>query len=347
MWLKNSWYVAAFSKEVGQGGLLARTLLGTKVVLYRQSNGNVAALEDSCPHRRLPLSFGTVADDQLICGYHGMAFGADGKCTSIPGQERIPPAACVRSFQIMEKGGLIWIWQGEEALAERVPTPDIGRLDHPEWVPSEGYCHLEADYRLLNDNLLDLSHVTFVHGGTIGNAAVAQSPIKVSEKDNVVSVHRDVVGAMAPPFYAYVGKYTKPIHRWHTVNYHAPSTCIIEVGCEPMEQGDGLGRIEGVIFHLVTPETEHSCHYFWAFSRKFRLEEAELTGYIRDAVDTTHNEDKVVVELQQASLTPEQLENPVNLAIIVDSGPIRGRRVLGEMVRNEASARTQSGSSAA
>jgi phenylpropionate dioxygenase-like ring-hydroxylating dioxygenase large terminal subunit len=293
MWSKNAWYVAAFSKEVGQGqSLLARTYLGTKVVLYRQSNGKVAALEDSCPHRRLPLSFGTVKNDQLTCGYHGMTFGADGKCTSIPGQERIPPSACVRSFSIMEKDSLIWIWLGDEALAEKTPTPDIGRLDDPEWVPSEGYCHLKADYRLLNDNLLDLSHVTFVHGGTIGNAAVAQSPIKVSEKDDVISVHRDVVGAMAPPFYAYVGKYTKPIHRWHTVNYHAPSICIIEVGCEPMEQGDGLGRIEGVIFHLVTPETERTSHYFWAFSRKFRQEEAELTGYIRNAVDTTHTRTK-------------------------------------------------------
>lgn len=116
MWMKNAWYVAAFSKEV-HTNLLARTFLGTRVVLYRQEDGQVAALEDSCAHRRLPLSFGHVENDRLVCGYHGMSFGADGKCTGIPGQERIPPAARVRAFPIQERHDLIWIWLGDPALA--------------------------------------------------------------------------------------------------------------------------------------------------------------------------------------------------------------------------------------
>ncbi|WP_296555818.1 aromatic ring-hydroxylating dioxygenase subunit alpha [Pigmentiphaga sp.] len=337
MWMKNAWYVAAFSKEV-HTNLLARTFLGTRVVLYRQEDGQVAALEDSCAHRRLPLSFGHVENDRLVCGYHGMSFGADGKCTGIPGQERIPPAARVRAFPIQERHDLIWIWLGDPALAGQSSPPDAGRMKHPDWVPSAGYCHLEADYRLLNDNLLDLSHVAFVHGRTIGNTAVAQSPIKVSQQGNVVSVHRDVVGAHAPPFYAHLGGFRQPIHRWHTVNYHAPSTCIIEVGCEAMQPGDGLGRIEGVVMHLITPETEDSSHYFWAFIRRFRQDEPALTEYIRQAIDATHTEDKVVVELQHAALTAPQRENPVNLAIVVDSGPLRGRRLLEELIQQEPSA---------
>jgi vanillate O-demethylase monooxygenase subunit len=337
MWPNNAWYVAAFSKEVGQG-ILARTLLGFKVALFRLSDGSIAALEDSCPHRRLPLSFGRAAGDRLVCGYHGMAFGADGKCLDIPGQDRIPAAASVRAFPIMEKDGLVWFWPGDPELAAQTATPDVSRMGKPGWVPAEGYCHLHADYRLLNDNLLDLSHVTFVHGATIGNSAVVQSPVKVTHDSEHVSVHRDVVGALAPPFYAYVGRFTQPIHRWHTVNYYPPSTCLIEVGCQALEEGDGLGRIEGVVMHLVTPETETTTHYFWAMVRNFRQDEAELTSYIRNAVDKTHNEDVVVLNLLQTALTPEQFEDPVKVALAVDSGPIHGRRLLEQMMQKEQAA---------
>lgn len=203
-------------------------------------------------------------------------------------------------------------------------------------MPSEGYCHLEADYRLLVDNLLDLSHVAFVHGRTIGNTAVAESPIKVSQEGGVVRVHRDVVGAMAPPFYQHLGQFEKPIHRWHTVNYHAPSACLIDIGCDALEAGDGQGRIEGCVMHFMTPETDSTTHYFWAFVRNFRQQDLALTEYIRRAVDATHGEDKEVIELHHAALTPEQREDPIDVAIIVDGGPVRARRVLAEMVQADA-----------
>ncbi len=334
MWVRNAWYVAAFAREV-QGKLLARTFLGTKVVLYRRSDGGVVALEDKCAHRMMPLSFGYLEDDKVVCGYHGMAFEASGQCVRIPGQARIPAAACVRAFPLVEKHALVWIWLGEKDLADESLIPDCTRMNHPDWVPSEGYSHLKADYRLLNDNLLDLSHVAFVHSRTIGNAAVAEAPIKVTQSNGVVSVHRDVVGAMAPPLFALLGRFTKPVHRWHTVNYHPPSTCIIEIGCKALEAGDGLGSMEGVVMHLVTPESEHASHYFWAFIRKFRQDEPALTAYIRDAIDATHTEDKVVVELQHEALTAEQRNNPVGLPIIVDGGPLRGRELLDAMIRAE------------
>lgn len=337
MWIRNAWYVAAFSKEL-PSGLLSRTILGVKVVFYRRQDGAVTALEDKCSHRRLPLSFGYQQGDNLVCGYHGLVFAPDGKCVAIPGQQRIPPAACVRTFAVEEANGLIWIWMGEAQSADLSLLPDVSRMGDPEWVPSEGYCHLEADYRLLVDNLLDLSHVAFVHGRTIGNTAVAESPIKVSQEGTVVSVHRDVVGAMAPPFYQHLGEFQKPIHRWHTVNYYAPAACIIEIGCEALEEGDGQGRIEGCVMHLMTPETETTTHYFWAFVRHFRQQDLALTEYIKRAITTTHGEDKVVVELQHANLTPEQRDNPIDVAIIVDGGPVRARRVLAEMI--EADART-------
>lgn len=334
MWPHNAWYVAAFASEVEQK-MLPRKLLGTAVVLYRRSDDVVAALEDRCAHRRLPLSFGFIEHDQVVCGYHGLAFNSEGRCTRVPGQENIPPAACVRAFPVVERHRLIWIWMGDPTLADADLIPDLWRLNDPEWIPSEGYHHLNADYRLLNDNLLDLSHVAFVHGRTIGNSAVAESPIQVNQKDQVVSVHRDVVGAMAPPFYTYLGQYSKPIHRWHTVNYHAPSICVIEVGCKPLEGDDGVGEIRGCVMHLATPETEDTTHYFWAFIRNFRQTDEFLTTYIRNAVGATHGEDKVVIELQQSVLDANERANPVNVAIAVDGGPIRGRRVLESMIKSE------------
>jgi phenylpropionate dioxygenase-like ring-hydroxylating dioxygenase large terminal subunit len=334
MWVKNSWYVAALSGEV-QGKLLARTILGTPVVMYRRSDDAVVALEDRCAHRRLPLSFGFLENDNVVCGYHGMTFDDTGKCIRVPGQEKIPAGAGVRSFPVMERHNVVWIWVGKRELADSSSVPDLDRLAHPDWIASKGYTLLHSDYRLLNDNLLDLSHVAFVHGKTIGNAAVAEAPIAVTQNGNVVSVHRDIVGAMAPPFYTHLGKFRRPIHRWHTVNYHPPSICVIDVGCRPLEDGDGIGTIVGCVMHLATPETEKSTHYFWAFVRNFRQDDASLTTYIAQAVGATHDEDKVVVELQHSVPAPAQRDNPVALAIAVDGGPIRGRRVLERLIAAE------------
>jgi phenylpropionate dioxygenase-like ring-hydroxylating dioxygenase large terminal subunit len=334
MWPLNCWYVAGFADEV-QNKLLARTYLGTKVVLYRRMDGAVTALADRCPHRMMPLSFGYLENDNLTCGYHGMSFDASGKCVRIPGQEKIPGAACVRAFPVAEKDKLVWIWMGDAAQADPALIPDMKRLDHPDWIPARGYHHLKADYRLLNDNLLDLSHVAFVHARTIGNAAVADAPITVGQTGDVVSVHRDVVGALAPEFYRYLGKFNKPIHRWHTVNFHPPSICVIEVGCKALEEGDGIGSLEGCVLHLVTPETATTSHYFWAFIRHFRQDDSALTEYIRQAITVTHGEDKVVLELQQLAVTESGRDNPLAFAIAVDGGPVRGRRVLEQRIAQD------------
>ncbi len=334
MWALNQWYVAAFSNEV-HNKLLARKFLGKPVVLYRCMDDRVVALEDRCAHRFMPLSFGHVENDNVTCGYHGMSFDSSGKCVRIPAQENIPSAACVRSFPVHEKDKLVWIWMGDAEKADIALVPDMGRLNAPEWIAAQGYHHLKADYRLLNDNLLDLSHVAFVHSRTIGNAAVANSPITVKQTADTVSVHRDVVGALAPPFFEYLGKFTKPIHRWHTVNFHAPSICVIEVGCESLEGVDGEVRIEGCVMHLATPETEDTTHYFWAFIRHFRQHDSALTEYIRQAITATHGEDKVVLELQHTALTPAQRDNPVGFAIAVDSGPIRARRIVERLISEE------------
>ena len=340
--LKNNWYVAAFSREVGEK-LLARKLLGTPVVLYRTSNGVVAALEDRCAHRMLPLSAGYLHEDHLVCGYHGMTFNAEGQCIRVPGESKIPLNACVRTFPVVERDRLIWIWMGEAAAADPVLVPDFGRLNDPGWTAVHFYDLLKADYRLLIDNLLDLSHLTFLHGRTIGTAAVAEAPVEVKQEGEHLSVHRDIVGALAPPFFARQGNFKKPVKRWQTTNYLAPSICVIEVGCNALEPGDGLGMIEGAAHHLATPETEETTHYFFVFVRSHRLDDEPLSEFIRDSVNVTLGEDKMALELQHSVLSPAERDNPVVAAIAADSAPIRGRRILERQLARE---RMQVGSAA-
>src|SRR3984957_14469623 len=109
MFAKVSWYGATFSAEITDKPL-GRRLLGDPVVMFRMTDGRVAALEDRCCHRGLPLSMGELVGDDLRCNYHGLVFDCSGQCVRIPGQTAIPPSARVSSYPLLEKGGTIWIW---------------------------------------------------------------------------------------------------------------------------------------------------------------------------------------------------------------------------------------------
>src|SRR5262245_49913693 len=128
MFIRNLWYMAAWPHEVSAQPL-ARTLLGDPVVLYRLRDGRVCALEDRCAHRNMPLSLGTVEDDCIVCPYHALAYAADGRCVRIPAQDSIPAQAFVRSYPLVERDGIVWIWLGDPKRADPaqiVPYPYHG-----------------------------------------------------------------------------------------------------------------------------------------------------------------------------------------------------------------------------
>jgi vanillate O-demethylase monooxygenase subunit len=336
-WLKNAWYVAGFNNELDGGKVVARKFLGTPVVMMRHSDGRIAALEDVCPHRLMPLSAGRRVGDELECAYHGMRFAVTGACTLAPGQTHIPTQACVRNFPLVQKHGLLWIWMGKPELADRELVPDIRWNEHPEWTPSRGYHYVEANFQLSVDNLMDLGHESWVHLRTIGQdeeEVIPNYPVKVMVKgEGVLHAHREMPNIEAPPFFAMVLDHKGKINRWQTAVSLAPSICMTDFGVYPVGTSpDNAYRSH--VLHLLTPETERTTHYFWSVARNKRLDDESLTEAVCRAIEHTFDEDGVVLKIQQAQV--EKYGGPIpRVAMKVDEAPIRARRMLEVLVKKE------------
>ena len=177
MFVKEAWYVAAAAPEIGRTPF-ARSVCGEPIVFFRSEDGTPRALADRCIHRRLPLSKGRLVGDRLVCGYHGFTYAADGRCVAVPGQDRVPRRAALRAYPVVEKYGWIWVWMGAPEAADASLLPAMPGLETDGWVPFGDRLHVGAHYQLLVDNLIDLSHETYVHGSSIGNEAVAETPIE-------------------------------------------------------------------------------------------------------------------------------------------------------------------------
>ena len=334
MFIKNAWYVAGFAADITHAIKPVR-LLDHPMILWRTTDDVLVAMEDSCPHRRIPLSIASLIEDEIRCGYHGMQFDRAGRCTKVPGQAKPNPNARVKTFPVVERYRLMWVWMGDPALADPADVPDLHWLDDPAWVPVTGYLHVAADYRLATDNLLDLSHETYVHSHTIGNAAVADNPVKVEMiGDRIVRAHREIPDQPPPPFIAQTVGTDENINRWQTAIYMPPGMHMTEAGIYPISRARESASVTRVL-HLLTPETEHSTHYFWAMCRNYRLNDLELTSPIKNGLDKTFEEDRVVLELQDSRLKEEGYPQIPMAAIKVDEGPVRARRLLAAMVDQE------------
>jgi phenylpropionate dioxygenase-like ring-hydroxylating dioxygenase large terminal subunit len=337
MWLRECWQVIAFAKEIGEAPL-ARTVCGEPIVLFRTSAGDAAALADRCPHRFAPLSLGRVVGDQIQCGYHGLCFDRHGACVRVPGQDQVPAKARVKTYPLIERHSLAWIWLGEPARADPDLIPDFHWLDDPAWAAVPGYHHFGANYQLVNDNLLDLSHESFVHEETIGNEAVAEAPATVTLAGNAVRVHRAMLDIEAPPFYQRTTGFKGRIDRWHTNHFTPPGFHVIENGSMPAGSSDRSQALERKVLNLITPETATSSHYFWGVVRQFRMDDAALSDYIHAGIARTFDQDKAVLEAQQNALGPDPDNVSFPVAIRVDAGPTQGRKLLAAMIAREAAA---------
>lgn len=338
MFMRNCWQVAAFGREVVAGQLFPRKICGDAVVFYRAKDGRVIALEDRCAHRYAPLSMGALIGDTLRCMYHGLCYDTEGKCVQIPGQDHVPPKARVRAFPVLERYNFVWIWMGDADKADPALVPDVHWMSDPAWVASEGYHHVKANYKLLNDNLLDLSHETYVHGKTIGHDSVAETPITIRNEADAVYVDKEMKNCNPPPFYQYLARVsaTDRVDRWQHTVFQPPGYIVIDVGVQPLDPVPGSNRVDGRVIDLITPETAASSHYFWAFARNFRLAEPAVTEFLRENVRRTFDEDKDMLEAQQRNIGERESERGFDVAIRADAGPTQGRRLLASMLEAEA-----------
>jgi vanillate monooxygenase len=341
MFLRNYWYVAASKDEIGRKPL-GRTILGEPIVFYRTEAGGPVALEDRCAHRHLPLSMGKLQGDVLQCHYHGLRFGADGRCVRIPGQEHIPQSAKVRTYPVVERYHWLWIWMGDPALADPAAITDFHWLDDRNWGARSSYLHVEANWQLVVDNLLDLTHLAFVHETTIGNLALAEhAKVNVTRAPNNVVVTRWIIDQDPPPTFQKVGNFKGKVDRWQIIDFVPPAFLRLDVGATPTGTGAPEGKRVGGIgmrnLNAITPETETTSHYFWGQAHDFDVNNGELTSKIFEQIRTAFLEDVAVFSAQQRNLNT--FVDPPQIDIAADAGTIAARRILSRLHDEEQAAR--------
>ncbi|MFC6636085.1 Rieske 2Fe-2S domain-containing protein [Sulfitobacter sp. JBTF-M27] len=338
MFLKNAWYVAAWDHEVTRD-LQQVIVLGEKICLFRAQDGEVIALEDACPHRKLPLSKGRIKGDTVECGYHGLTFDCAGQCVWAPGGGRIPSAARVRPYPVHEKYGLIWIWMGNAAIADSDDVIDIPNFGDPEWGLNTGAAmDLNCNYLLMCDNLLDPTHVAWVHQSSFATSATKDTPLRVTKTDSGVIVHRWMMDHEPAPFYKKIVEFEGNCDRLQHYEVRYPGHALIRAIFTPAGTGGPDGPLHDQTFimdsyNFMTPVTESETRYYWFQLRNLRPDDAELSQMMSEDVRAAFEEDRAVLDQVQIGMT--QKTSP-HIDLSIDAGPLRFRRQLEAMIAEEA-----------
>lgn len=332
----NCWYAGALDHEVSRTPL-ARTIADNQVVLYRKEDGTAVALEDRCWHRLVPLSMGKLDGDNIQCPYHGLRFNPEGRCTFMPSQETINPSACIRSFPVIERHRYVWLWLGDPAQADPNLVPDLHWNNHDDWAADGKRIPVSCDYRMIVDNLMDLTHETFVHSSSIGNDAVAETPFETTHTETTATVTRWMLNIDPPPLWeAQLGRPGK-VDRWQIIRFERPCTIAIDVGVAPAgtgaPEGDRSQGVNGYVLNTITPKTARSCHYFWAFARNYDIHNQRKTHELREGVAKIFGEDYVILEAQQRAFDAHPDSKFYNLNI--DSGAMWARKLIDQMIAME------------
>ncbi|MEG3167948.1 aromatic ring-hydroxylating dioxygenase subunit alpha [Sphingomonas sp. LB3N6] len=334
--LYDSWYVAGWPSELAPGDRLARTFLNQAIVLFRTNSGEACALEDRCCHRALPLSFGMVAGERIRCSYHGLEFNTQGICEHIPAQDKIPSTARVRRYPLVEQDALLWIWMGDPALAYPSDIPRHGWHADPQFRWRPHHYAVNGNWELLIENLMDLSHLPYIHARTIGGNPALHFGTKThaSRDGDTVRVVRHMPESEPPATYQAAMTFPGKIDRWQEVEFR-PGRILIHTGaCDA-----GTGAYDGqrdhgfsmIGFHGITPETERTTHYIWSIATN-AIDEGVSDLVFQQTADT-FREDQEVLELQQLRLNADPDRPLVDIAS--DVGSRQARQVLRRLMRAE------------
>ncbi|MYR07621.1 Rieske 2Fe-2S domain-containing protein [Gordonia sp. SID5947] len=341
----NAWYVAAWDHELSTATPVARTVAGKAMALYLTSEGRPVALADACWHRLAPLSMGTrVGTDELQCPYHGLRYNSAGRCTHMPAQETINPSAMVASYPVEKRHRFFWVWPGDPTLADPALIPDMFQMDSPDWAGDGRTIEVEANYQLVLDNLMDLTHEEFVHASSIGQDELSDSGFSVTHDERTVTVSRWMYDIDAPPFWlknmrdkfpGFEGK----VDRWQIIEFQAPGTIRIDVGVAKAgtgaPEGDRGQGVNGFVMNTMTPVDRKTSLYFWAFMRNYCLDSQLITTQLRDGVHRVFGEDELMLTAQQKAIEAHPDHEFYNLNI--DAGGMWVRRIIQRMIEAERS----------
>jgi phenylpropionate dioxygenase-like ring-hydroxylating dioxygenase large terminal subunit len=340
MFLRNAWYVAARDEDVTRN-LLGTVILGDRVVLYRATSGEPVALEDACVHRKLPLSMGRLQGDEVQCGYHGMVFDSSGQCIRVPGATRIPTGAQVRKYPVVSRYGLVWVWMGDPARAQSSDIISVAHADDPAWGRGHsGTMTVDSNYLYVVDNLLDPSHVAWVHRSSFGNEACEEVPVRATASPDGVIAARWMYDVDVAPFYAPLVSFTGRCDRLQHYEVRFPSHAIIRAVFAPA----GSGGIDKPLspdamlmdsYNFLTPIDAAHTRYFWFQMRNFEPDNSEVTRSMDEAVAAAFEEDRPIL-----AAVHRGFENRVtpNVDLATDRAPALFRQRLAQLIATETQA---------
>jgi phenylpropionate dioxygenase-like ring-hydroxylating dioxygenase large terminal subunit len=348
MFLRDCWYAAGFSDDFSQS-LAARTFLGEAVVIYRTEAGAPVALEDRCAHRRLPLSMGRLEGDGIQCAYHGLVYDRSGACVRIPGQASVPEGARVRSYPVLDRHTYLWIWMGDPEHADPALIPDYGAIDEAGERTSRIRLHLGCNYLLTVDNLLDLSHLAYVHATTTGGPALAEeATVKTVRQGDSVLIKRWQRDIDPSPTFKQFGGYQGRVNLWQVSEYRAPCYIRVSYGsCDaavPVHEDDDIwshGAWGFKVLHGLMPETERTTHQFRTVTIHASQADSEVIAEFRRQCDQIINEDREIFAVQQAALDADRRglsawDLRSTAPIRADQGLTLARRLLQQRLDAEA-----------
>lgn len=344
MFLRNSWYVAAFTSELDEKKMVSLTLLGEPVVIYRKTNGEPVALEDRCVHRLAPLSLGRIEGDNLRCMYHGILFSEGGKALEIPGQDLIPERACVRSYAVADVSGWLWVWMGEKHLADVDLIPPVYGLRNPDWLLPEDQMDYDCNYELINNNLTDLGHLAWVHSQSFGADETWTGTLpKVSPIGRGVRIDRWLRTIPPIPRLGKAAEHEKVDH-WAQLDYLVPGVfhfynALYPAGTAEKYGGEAPPKDDPTLLYehytqqAVTPMTEQTTRYFYTWGPSARTGNPEESAIMRQVLDQAFQEDKVIITRQQQiiNLDPTRMPMPT----IHDKGVTLFQRLMAKLMREE------------
>jgi phenylpropionate dioxygenase-like ring-hydroxylating dioxygenase large terminal subunit len=335
MFIRNAWYVAAWGRDLTDN-LMPVKILGDDIVLYRQTNGTAAALEDACVHRKLPLSMGRVKGDLVECGYHGLKYDASGACVHIPCSDRIPRNARVRSYPIEARYGLLWIWMGDPQLARAADIMHVAHWGDSRWAATHGdSMTVDCNYLYVTDNLLDPSHVAWVHPSSFGDASCEAAPVDIVATQSGVCASRWMKASDVAPLYRNFVGFEGLCDRLQHYEVRFPSHALVKAVFVPAGSGAPDAESDTAAFvmdsyNFLTPVDATRTRYFWFQVHNARA--ADASTVLAKGVKGAFEEDRVILNAVQKSF--ERTTSP-HIDIAIDSAPLRFRRLTRRLIDAE------------